>query len=148
MIKINEARYPEAWRFNSPDCTLKDSEKRRISFLSKIQSKKLWEQEVSKLHTHLMQIPKEKICIDKKIVLNFEEFQSGFEFFKNELDGVSEVNIFWSPEKSCRTDTEIFLKSWSDFFYPSDENTVLLIPDASKKIFSFEESFFCAHFLK
>lgn len=43
---------------------------------------------------------------------------------------------------------EVFLKSWNDFFYPSDENSLLLIPKSSKVIFSFDDMFFYGDLLK
>ncbi|RXU66422.1 hypothetical protein CW358_10480 [Pseudomonas protegens] len=37
---------------------------------------------------------------------------------------------------------DIFIKGWDDFFYPSDENTVLVMPGRAEVIISFEENLF------
>jgi hypothetical protein len=42
----------------------------------------------------------------------------------------------------------VFIKAWDDFFYPSDESSVIYVPNAKNIIFSYEEMFFYAEMLK
>jgi hypothetical protein len=78
----------------------------------------------------------------KKFKFEWDDYEKGRLFFKNLLSGSSYILIFWGPNCSCITTAKNFIVAWDDFFYISDENTVLITPDYSVLAYSFDEYFF------
>lgn len=139
---INEELYPMGWRFNSGDCSLSDKDKEKIIFLDTIQSKKLWDSYFPFVSLHYMtEYPNFFKQVIKKEVQFFEDKPFIYQdcFTKNEL-----IIFFWGSHHVSIVPSHIFLKGWDDFFYPSDENCILIIPSKLKAIFSFNEIMYMA----
>ncbi|MWP61714.1 hypothetical protein [Gilliamella sp. Pas-s25] len=145
LFTIDEKKYPIAWRFNSQDCLLSFDEKNRIVFLDTEESSHFWDMIFP--FEHLMNINSSCYSILEKITLDFNFPQESSLFFKNKLTDISSVFFFWERKASAIVPVEIFVKAWSDFFYPSDESSILLITNSNKMIFSYEETFFYADIL-
>ena len=60
-----------------------------------------------------------------------------------ELDAALAPNLLtvhlWGPRFGVRCHLRTFRRYWSDFWYPSDENTVLLVPRVRIRIEHIEE---------
>jgi hypothetical protein len=147
-FKFDQTEFFEAWRFNSQDCLLDEREKKELIFLDKKQSLSLWakQDKLFEQYRHLMLIPRERINIVEKATLDFDDIEAGEIFFKKHCNEVSMIIFFWGPQHACIAPFDIFVKSWTDFFYPSDENSIIYIPNSSISIFSHNETFFAATF--
>ncbi|MGE6388592.1 DUF2947 family protein [Pseudomonas sp. NPDC078416] len=132
--------YPIAWRFNSEDCLLSDQEKQSIVFLDEKQSQRLWNTFIPA--KNLMELSNKNFVLHEKTILSFGDINESKKFFASRLAHSSFVWFFWSACAAAIVPRQVFLKSWDDFFYPSDENSILLTPDCPKAIFSFEDTFF------
>lgn len=146
VIKVaftfDEKIFPDAWRINSQDCKISDDEKRSIVFFHPDQSLELWKNHVSSKSLHLMKILADDIQVSSKLKLDFSLEDEGRNFFLKELKRYSLVVFFWGARSACLVRKNILVNHWTDFFYPSDESSVIFIPNSGKKIFSYEEVFF------
>ena len=140
MYIVDEKIYQIGWRFNSSDCQLSDEEKRQICFLNRIESKTLWSCYFS--INNLMELTEDTFVMKEKRELDFLDEKSGYDFFQEQLKETDVLFLFWSKTAAVIVKKHIFLKSWSDFFYPSDENSIIVIPNNSFSIFSFGDKFF------
>jgi hypothetical protein len=146
LIIFNEENFLESWRFNSPDCHMTTQDKQRLVFFDKAQAKGLWREYISKSYTQFMLFPKEAFQILDTQVLDFNEIEDGKSFFRQACPNVDVVIFFWGASCACIAPMEIVTNFWTDFFYPSDEDSIIFIPNSRKKIFSFEERFFVSIF--
>ncbi|MDX5631126.1 MULTISPECIES: hypothetical protein [unclassified Brenneria] len=146
LLILDEKKYPIAWRFNSEDCSLSFDEKREIVFLDEEGSEILWNMVFP--FNHLMKMDSSFFSVIEKNKLDFECPKESSLFFKNKLIDISFVFFFWGKRASAIAPVDVFVKSWSDFFYPSDETSVVLIANRKKMIFSYEETFFYADILE
>ncbi|WP_347902930.1 hypothetical protein [Pseudomonas purpurea] len=142
---FDETLYPVTWRFNARDCGLSDSDKQQIVLLDQVKSAALWDVYVP-VET-LMSLAETQFQLSEKVTLDFNRPQQSSLFFEARLGDGDFVWFFWGRECAAQVPRAVFIKGWSDFFYPSDENSVLVMPERSKVIFSFEEDFFCGQFL-
>ncbi|GBU09467.1 hypothetical protein AwWohl_06050 [Gammaproteobacteria bacterium] len=140
QLILDEEKYPIAWRFNSEDCLLSFDDKIKITFLDKNESECLWNSLFP--FDHLMRMDSSFLSIIEKVKLDFCDLEISSVFFNEKLKNTSLVFFFWGKKSSAIVPVDIFLKSWSDFFYPSDETSILLLANKSKIIFSYEETFF------
>lgn len=146
-IIFDEALYPIAWRLNSEDCRLSPDEKRKIVFLNGDESEKLWEQFFP--FDMLMSIKSSQCRIIEKKELDFDEAEESAIFFREKLRGFSDILFFWGRRSAAIViSSDVFIRAWDDFFYPSDESSIIYIPNAENIIFSYEEMFFYAEILK
>jgi hypothetical protein len=53
-----------------------------------------------------------------------------------------EIVIFWDGETAVATQWMAFLRNWSDFYYPSDDSGVILLPDRVKAVVYIEDKFY------
>lgn len=143
LLTIDEKKYPIAWRFNSKDCMLSFDEKRQIIFLDTEESSNFWD--VTFPFNHLMKMHSSFCSVIEKINLDFDHPNESSLFFKNKLTDISFAFFFLGKKASAIVPVDIFVKSWDDFFYPSDETSILLIPNGNKMIFSYEKTFFYAN---
>ncbi|MCG8711105.1 hypothetical protein JHU04_004474 [Brenneria sp. 4F2] len=146
LLILDEKKHPIAWRFNSEDCSLSFDEKRKIIFLDEEDSESLWN--ITFPFNHLMKMDSSFCSVIEKNKLNFDHQKESSLFFKSKLTDISFVFFFWGKRASAIVPVDIFVKSWSDFFYPSDETSVALIINRNKMIFSYEETFFYADILE
>ncbi|MCO6508661.1 MAG: hypothetical protein J6578_07715 [Snodgrassella sp.] len=146
LLTIDEKKYPIAWRFNSKDCLLSSAEKSKIVFLDPEESDHLWNMTFP--FEHIIKMDSSFFSVIEKINLNFEHPKESSLFFKKRLTDSSLVFFFWSKKASAIIPTDIFVKSWDDFFYPSDETSILFIANRNKMIFSYEETFFYVDILR
>ncbi len=140
---FNEDLIPVAHRFNDIDCGLSADEKLFLSFLSKDLAGFIWNKYVSSsVHLSLLQ-PSDFAFKAKKIdELAWEDCSKGIEIFLKLLANTNLVICLWGPECACILPVNIFIKAWDDFFYPSDESTVLVIPEKEKVIYVFNGDLF------
>lgn len=144
---FDEALYPIAWRLNSEECHLSHDEKRKIVFLNGDESEKLWDLVFP--FDMLMNIKSSQYRIIEKMELDFDEKEESAIFFREKLRGVSDILFFWGRRAAAIViSSDVFIKAWDDFFYPSDESSVIYVPNAKNIIFSYEEMFFYAEMLK
>jgi hypothetical protein len=146
LLIFDEEKYPIAWRFNSEDCFLSFDEKKKIIFLDEKESECLWDMIFP--FEHLMKINSSFCSVIEKVELDFDSTEESSLFFKNRLTDVSFVFFFWGRRSSAIVPVDIIVKSWSDFFYPSDETSIILLANRSKVIYSYEEVFFYADILE
>lgn len=142
---IDEKKYPIGWRFNSTECILSSEEKKRIIFLDEDESSRFWHMIFP--FDHLMKMPPMFCSVTEKIDLDFKNSKQSSFFFENKLAGHSSVFFFWGKIASAIVPVDIFIKSWNDFFYPSDETSILFIASKNRMIFSYNETFFYADIL-
>ncbi|OCL22684.1 hypothetical protein [Gilliamella sp. wkB171] len=96
---------------------------------------------------HLIKMKSSFCSIRKKVDLNFDYPKKSSHFFVNKLIDVPFVFFFWNKKASAIVPVNIFIKSWNDFFYPSDETSILFIASKNRMIFSYNETFFYADIL-
>lgn len=144
-IIIDEEKYGIAWRFNADDCKLQAEDINKIIFLDSQQSSTLWR---STFNFKTLQTVKKE---DKyyEIIKEAETvFFEGSDFvFSQIVEQEKLIFFFWGIKSSAILTSDIFLKSWDDFFYPSDENCILYLPSSNTIIFSFNEIIFFAKLL-
>lgn len=146
-IIFDENLYPIAWRLNSEDCRLSPDEKRNIVLLNGDESEKLWD--LIFPFDMLMSIKPLQCRVIEKMELDFDEAGESAKFFREKLSGVSDILFFWGRRAAAIIiSSDIFIKAWDDFFYPSDESSIIYIPNTKNIIFSYEETFFHAEMLK
>lgn len=146
LLIIDEEKYPVAWRFNSENCSLSFNEKRKIIFLDEKESESLWNMIFP--FDHLMEMNSSFCSVMEKAELDFDCYKDFSSFFHDKLAGISFIFFFWGRRSSAIVPVDIFIKSLSDFFYPSDETSIALITNRNKMIFSYEETFFYADISK
>jgi hypothetical protein len=132
--------YPVAWRFNSNDCLLSDQEKASIILFNEPQSQRLWDAFIPT--KNLMELTSNNFKRHEKSTLSFSESAESAEFFKFRLNEAGFIWFFWGGRSAAIVPKDIFIKAWDDFFYPSDEDSLLLVVNSSKAIYSFEDTFF------
>ncbi|SQI33980.1 Uncharacterised protein [Leminorella richardii] len=144
-IVFNEALYPIAWRLNSKDCRLSADEKGCILLLSAMEAQRLWDATFP--FSHLMEMPRSFCDVLEKRVLDFDDVDTSSLFFIEKLQGVDSINVLWGRSAGATLPVDVFIAAWDDFFYPSDENSIIAIPNSDIIIFSYEETFFyaCIH---
>lgn len=143
---FDEQRYPIAWRFNARDCGLSDSDKQRLCLYQQAQSQALWDEWVPV--SHLMSVSAGTFLVSETTTLDFKRRADGARFFQKVLEGEDWLWLFWGKRCAAQVPRDIFIKCWDDFFYPSDENTALVMPGSAEVIFSFEENFFYGQFMR
>lgn len=146
LLTIDEQKYPIAWRFNYDDCSLSFNEKREIIFLDEKESESLWN--VIFPFDHLMEMNSSFCSVMEKADLDFNSPKESALFFNKKLEDISYIFFFLGKKSSAIVPVDIFIKSWTDFFYPSDETSIVLIANRNKMIFSYEETFFYADILE
>ncbi|MDK1227718.1 hypothetical protein [Cronobacter turicensis] len=139
-IIFDENIYPMAWRLNSDDCRLTPEDKKQIVLLNEEQSDKLWD--LLFPFKKLMDIDSSFMAVLEKRELDFDELEESASFFSEKLKDVSTLFFFWGRSDCAIVPSEVFIKSWDDFFYPSDETCIIFIPNGSNVIYSYEETFF------
>lgn len=144
--QIDEDVYPIAWRFNALDCLLSESDKKRIVLFESLESQRLWDTFIPV--KNLIGLDSDAFKMREKVALDFECKSEPLKFFMGRLSFPDFIWFFWGRSSAGIVPREVFLKSWSDFFYPSDENSILLIPNSSRIIFSFDDMFFYGDLLK
>lgn len=146
-IIFDEKTYSIAWRFNSLDCTLSDTDKSQILLLNQLDSQKLWDSLFP--FQHLMEINQHTVycTIVEKIQLDFDDVETSKVFFQQKLAQAQDLIFFWGRGQAARLSSDILIKAWDDFFYPSDENCICYMANQSKVIFSYEDTFFYAKIL-
>lgn len=82
--------------------------------------------------------------MEKKVTLDFEDLRAGERFFSDNLKNTDILFFFWGPRNAVVVSAGILMRAWSDFFYPSDENSILYIAGRQRLIFSHEDRFFVA----
>ena len=139
-IAFDEPLYPVAWRLNSKDCRLSVDEKGRIILLNAMQAQRLWDAIFP--FSHLMEMPRSFCDVLEKRVLDFDDVERSSLFFIEKLQGVDSIDFLWGRRAGATLPADVLVAAWDDFFYPSDENSVIAIPNSDKLIFSYEENFF------
>lgn len=137
---FDEAVYPMTWRLNSEDCNLTYEDKGKIVLLNEHQSENLWDLILP--FKKLMDIPASFMRLLEKNELDFDEVEESSLFFLEKLKGIPILFFFWGRSDCAIVPSEIFIKAWDDFFYPSDETCIIVIPNTNNIIFSYEEKFF------
>ncbi|GKX55803.1 hypothetical protein SOASR030_19150 [Leminorella grimontii] len=141
-IEFDEVLYPVAWRLNSKDCRLSSGEKRRITLLNTVQARRLWDSIFP--FSHLMEMPRSFCTVLEKRTLDFDDVETSSLFFTDRLQGVDAIHFLWGRNAGATLPVDVFIASWDDFFYPSDESSAIVIPNDDRVIFSYEEHFFYA----
>jgi hypothetical protein len=134
------------WRFDSADCRLSEADRQRLIFLHPEQSERLWRELASPTHSHLMQFDPGEIEVIEKKVLDFSAPEDGAAYLSTLIPRGGLCVVFWGATSACIVPTELALTSWDDFFYPSDETTLIALFDSDLRVFSYEETFFFARF--
>jgi hypothetical protein len=99
----------------------------------------LWKELVSAIYDHPLKIP---ASADTEILATFmidwDHPNEGRDLLQRHLGilGDPTVLVFWGPSTALRCPWSLFLKHWDDFFYPSDDNSVLVVPSAGLRLFT------------
>ncbi len=144
---FDEARYPIAWRFNAADCGLSAEDKQGVVLFDQATSQALWDRfiPVPSLITGLSSL----FQCHEKTTLDFSQRDESSLFFERRLRPQADLLwLFWGRCCAAQVPRDIFIQCWDDFFYPSDENTALVMPGSAEVIFSFEENFFYGQFMR
>ncbi len=106
-------------------------------------SEVIWHKYVSPNYDHLMLLEK-KNEYEKTFSVNWDDDESGRGILSDNLDfDYSQVLIFmWSPAVSVETTWGVVINYWTDFFYPDDDNIVILAKGKKIKIHYCEENLF------
>ncbi|WP_404937968.1 hypothetical protein P7C00_00505 [Pseudomonas sp. JDS08PS003] len=144
---FDEARFPIAWRFNAADCGLSADDKQRVVLFDQAESQVLWDRFIP-VPSLITGLPSLFQC-HEKTTLDFAQRGESSLFFERRLS--PEAGLFWLFWGRCcaaQVPRDIFIKCWDDFFYPSDENTALVMPGSAEVMFSFEENLFYGQFVR
>ncbi|KTC35149.1 hypothetical protein AO265_35660 [Pseudomonas sp. ABAC61] len=125
---------------------MSDSDKQRLCLYQQAQSQALWDEWVPV--SHLMSVSAGTFLVSETTTLDFKRRADGARFFQKVLEGEEWLWLFWGKRCAAQVPRDIFIKCWDDFFYPSDENTALVMPGSAEVIFSFEENFFYGQFMR
>ncbi|MFI8147048.1 hypothetical protein, partial [Acinetobacter sp. ABJ_C5_2] len=120
---FDETKYPITWRYNSVDCSLSDEDKHKIIFLIQDESKKLWDFLFP--FNQLMEIKENYFLLVEKKDLDFNEELNSRDFFVQKLQATELLIFFWGRNNCAIISSSILIKSWNDFFYPSDEDCIV-----------------------
>jgi hypothetical protein len=136
--------HPIAWRFEDIDCRLSDIQKESIVFLNENFSGKIWHDFISdKGHLFLMDgsadIYKNR---QDSLDTSNKDFFCVQESLRKFIFSSSFVFALWGAKCGILCEKDIFLDAWDDFFYPGDENTVIICFPGKQCIYSFEEMLF------
>lgn len=136
-------KFALSWRFTDKKYNILPREDLdKIIFLSEIEARKLWIDYVSNEFDHILKIPKtsEKQKTAFRIDWNNED-ENQVILSNINVDNDTKIIFFWSNECAVKTTWNIFIKYWSDFCYPDDDNNVLIIVSTREKIYYCEEMF-------
>lgn len=141
-LPLDEQNFSMAWRFNDNDCGLDKSDIEQILFLDKSQSSKLWQ---LLFDFNNLQLVTSQNNYYEILEVREAAFFEGHPFvFVDLFDSDEAIYFLWGMGSAAILSSNIFLKSWDDFFYPSDENSILYIPSKNEMVFSFNEKIFYA----
>jgi len=129
------------WRFVAADASIGPDEVRRICFLDPEQSAVLWDELFGPGAGHLMlaRIPGARVAT---FHLGFDDPAAGRVAFDQNLGPARTLLFAWGRAHACLVPREVFLAAWDDFFYPSDESSVVVALGADRLVCSFERTFF------
>lgn len=139
-IISDKALYPMIWRLNSEDCKFTSGDKRKVVFLGEVGSENLWDL-LSPLRK-LMGVDYLFMSLLGERELDFDEVKEPVIFFSDELNGVSVLSFFWGRSDCAIIPSDVLIKAWDDFFYPSSGTYIILILNRDKIIYSRGENFF------
>lgn len=144
---IDEERFPIGWRFNANDCSLNEKEKNDLILLDHADSIRLWRQYLPV--GSLRDFDEKNFTIIDKTLIDFNNQKESVLYFSEKLNNINTIFFFWGGGSSAViTRKEVFIKGWDDFFYPSDEDSILIVPNKKIFISSFEETFFYGKYTK
>jgi hypothetical protein len=107
-------------------------------------SRLLWSAWVSPMHTHLCEISAaSRRAPVATYAMEWDEGEQGDRLLSDLFGGRAalgkQIVHFWSPLHCVHTTAEIFLRCRRDFWYPSDDNSVLIIPGRNLRVEYVEE---------
>jgi hypothetical protein len=138
-------KFDLAWRFTEEKYNkLPQDELDKIFILPSSEAWVLWSKYVSREFDHILKLPKSNE--EKEVIFTVDwnkEDKARKIISKNiNVKDSEKIIFFWSSKCAVETNWGIFIKYWSDFCYPDDDNTVLVIPSVGQTIFYCEERFF------
>ena len=116
----------------------------RIMDINAHLSRTLWSAWVSRKYPHLCTIPAvERPAPLARAHSDWEQVSEGRALIQRLLGcSISPAAVivhFWSPMYAVHTQASLFLQHWDDFWYPSDDNDVLVFPHLALRIEFVEE---------
>ncbi|MDR2638530.1 MAG: hypothetical protein LBC09_01685 [Helicobacteraceae bacterium] len=131
-------------RFADKDCRLSSAQKNSIVFLNSDMSRKIWNDFISDKN-HLFLMDNNEYILSRQFrVINTDD--RDFCYTKRKLEkffsGASFIIALWGPECGALCSPSILADAWDDFFYPSDENTVVVGFPNGRCVFSFETNLY------
>lgn len=129
------------WRFEDPDCRLTETEKQQLVVFTTQQSEVLWSSMVSSQAQHPFTGALDDYTQTSRTELDFDNVTAGQAYFSKLLEKDRFLFFFWGASSALLVEKSIFLKSWDDFFYPSDESSLLIGLKSCVLISSFDEFF-------
>jgi hypothetical protein len=119
------------WRFMDPKFRqLPPEDLSLITELPQEESAVLWEKNVVRNSSHLLRPGAEMVGarLDRfRVDFDREEDTRQLLALKVPLPFAETIEFLWGPRHAVRSQWGVFLKYWSDFFYPDDDNDALLI---------------------
>ena len=145
MNYIDIKKFKMGWRFTDENYNLLPSgDLLKIKPIIESDSEIIWRKYVSQNHRHLMLLGEDDIRYETVLRLNWEDEKSGKKIL-SDIQGIdySQAIIFmWSPKNSVETIWGLVVNYWTDFFYPSDDNIVILFKEKKLKMHYCEENLF------
>jgi hypothetical protein len=125
-----------AYRFmDSSYAQLPEEALNKIQDLEAKDAKKIWQAWVSVVHDHLCQMTDMAEFVGEGILmasfcLDSEEVKNSRDIFRSQINVADNRKVFvsWSPQNAVETTWGVFVEYWDDFFYPSDDNNVVVFP--------------------
>ncbi|ECV1173609.1 hypothetical protein ED387_22650, partial [Salmonella enterica subsp. enterica serovar Worthington] len=142
MSFSKDKNFFEMWRFEECYDLMRAVECGDIILFNKEQSKTLWSMFVSSNAKHLMRMDMNIFSKIEHYDVDFDRKESADELFCKfyELSGYPQsVFLFFSEKYLCITPYITLQKYWNYYFLPSDETAIIITPQNSHFLFSYEE---------
>jgi hypothetical protein len=132
------------WRFTDPQYNrLPAEDLGRIQPQSQENTRRLWDTYVSNRHNHITGFKSDELPPHHAFRTDWNAKELSRQRIARQIPIAEdeEVLFFWSPSCSVLVDWGTVIKYWDDFFYPSDDNTVVVVPRRGYRFFYSDESF-------
>lgn len=137
--------FPLHWRFDDPAFNQLDEDELAAFVIPSISElSTVWSHFVGEGVSHLLQRPNETVCIVDQFSVDWNDEGSGKVQLQQKLSTnlTGEVLVMWSPTVGVRVPAALLLRYWTDFFYPDDDNTIVVTTSETEFLTYCEETFF------
>ena len=142
MLIPSLSNFPLAWRWTDEKyCLLPAEELAQIIPLGAEPAKHAWEKSLSFADKN------SEFSANPSLFVSIEKISSENEEFVREWLAqrmtVGNITVSWQPESAVTTNTEIFIKYWNEFCYPSSDDVTIWPDNESWVVHFWHEEAFC-----